>query len=343
MRYKTAGVITLVIMLVLSGCSSLSPTVPPTEELNPTTTPVPPSPPPATHTSSPPAVVLLASADADQELLDEVSSFVSVWAKDEGFRFQRLEKFSVQDVSEEDFRLVVALPPQPELDSIVQAAPDIPFLAVGFSGLAKSENLFVILPGKVDYDHHGFLAGYLAASVSPEWRVGAIGVTGSEYAEEAWEAYVLGVRYFCGLCQPDYPPYEYPLVVTLSPGASSSEWQASADVLIKKGVETFYVVPGAGDERLIQFLVDSNTRLITDGRYYSGDLQESWVASLKFDLLETMKTSWPEYVAGELEDEIRVSLKIEDVNPEILSPGRLRDAESVLKEVERGWIQTTTD
>jgi hypothetical protein len=246
-------------------------------------------------------------------------------------------------VSEEDFRLVVTLPPQPELDSIVQAGPDIPFLAVGFSGLAKSENLSVILPGQVDYDHHGFLAGYLSASVTPEWRVGAIGVTGSESAEKAWEAYVLGVRYFCGLCLPDFPPYEYPLVVTLSPGASSSEWQASANVLINKGVETFYVVPGAGDEQLIQFLVDSNTRLITDGRYYSDDLRENWVASLKFDLLETLKNSWPEFVAGELKDEIRVPLKIEDVNPEILSPGRLRDAESVLKEVEGGWIQTTAE
>lgn len=343
MRYKTAGFIILVITLVLSGCSSPSPPVPPTEEPNPPATPVPPSPPPATHTSSPPAVVLLASADADHELLDEVSSFVSVWAKEEGFRFQRLEKFSVQDVSEDDFRLVVALPPQPELDSIVQAAPDIPFLAVGFSGLAKSENLSVILPGKVDYDHHGFLAGYLSASVTPEWRVGAIGFTGSESAEKAWEAYVLGVRYFCGLCLPDFPPYEYPLVVTLSPGASTSEWQASANVLINKGVETFYIVPGAGDEQLIQFLVDSNTRLITDGRYYSDDLRESWVASLNFDLLETMKASWPEFIAGELEDEIRVPLQIEDVNPEILSPGRLRDAESVLKEVEGGWIQTTAE
>jgi len=342
-RYKTAGFITLLIMLVLSGCSSHSPTIPPTEEPNPTATSIPPSPPPATHTSSPPAVVLLASAEADQELLGDVSSFVSDWAKEEGFRYQRLEKFSVQDVSEEDFRLVVALPPQPELDSIVQAAPDIPFLAVGFSGMAKKENLSVILPGKVDYDHHGFLAGYLAALVTPEWRVGAIGVTGSEFAEKAWEAYVLGVRYFCGLCLPDFPPYEYPLVVTLSPGASSSEWQASADVLIKKGVETFYVVPGAGDEQLIQFLIDSNTRLITDGRYYSEDLQGSWVASLKFDLLETMKSSWPAFVAGELEDEIRIPLKIQDVNPEILSPGRLRDAGSVLKEVEEGWIKTTTE
>jgi hypothetical protein len=273
-------------------------------------------------------------------LIGEVRPFVSSWSEEEGFRFQRLETLSEVDFAEEAFRLVVVLPPYPDLEPLVDAAPDIPFLAVGFSDVESAKNLSVILPGRDRYDQHGFVAGYLAAMVTPEWRVGAMGVKGDEAAEQARRGFTLGVRYFCGLCLPDYPPYEYPLIVELDPDTSSSVWQASANVLINKGVETFYIVPGAGDDSLLRFLVDKDIHLIADGREFAEDFQEGWVASLEFDLVKAFKDAWPDFVSGDIGDEIPVPLSITDINPELLSPGRLWNAESILQEVEEGWIQT---
>lgn len=342
---KKHAVILFFVSLVvfLGGCSAMGPSVTPTVEVSPTPTQSTPTPLPPTSTSLPAVVVLLSSQDADPVLIGEVRPLVSSWAEEEGFRFQSLEKMSEGDFEQETFRLVVALPPQPDLGSLVDAAPDIPFLAVGFSDVESKENLTVILPGRDRYDQHGFVGGYLAAMVTPEWRVGAIGVKGDEAAEQARRAFTLGVRYFCGLCLPDYPPYEYPLIVELDPDTSSSVWQVSADVLIKKGVETFYIVPGAGDEQLLQFLAQRDIRIIADGGEYAEDLQEGWVASLEFDLVKALKDAWPDFVSGDIGHEIPVPLSITDVNPELLSPGRLRNAESILQEVEEGWIQTEAE
>ncbi|MFO8035321.1 MAG: hypothetical protein R6U57_01650 [Anaerolineales bacterium] len=342
---KKHAVLLFLISLVvwLNGCSTFVPSVTPTEGTSPTPTLTTPTPLPPTSTSLPPVVVLLASQDVDPALIGEVQPFVSSWAEEEGFRFQSLETLSEGDFEEEAFRLVVVLPPYPDLGSLVGSAPDIPFLAVGFSDVESGENLSVILPGRDRYDQHGFIGGYLAAMVTPEWRVGAIGVKGDEAAEQARRAFTLGVRYFCGMCLPDYPPYEYPLIVELDPDAGSSIWQTSADVLIKKGVETFYIVPGAGDEQLLRFLLQRDIRIIADGGEYADDLQEVWVASLEFDLVKALKDTWPDFVSGDVGGEIPVSLSITDVNPELLSPGRLRNAESILQEVEEGWIQTEAE
>lgn len=343
MRKISGILLTVGIGLFLIGCSSFEPSLTPTKGISPTPTQTTPTPLPPTSTPLPPVVALLASADADPDLVSALRPFISTWAKGEGFRFQSLEKMSAEDFDVVEFRLVVALPPQPDLGSLVEAAPGVHFLAVGFSGLDGGENLSVILPGNERYDQHGFMAGYLAAMVTPEWRVGAIGVKDDPYAEQARKAFPLGVRYFCGLCLPDHPPYEYPLIVELPPDASSAEWQTSADILTKKGVETFYIVPGAGDDALFRFLIQKDIRVIGDGSYFAEEFQEGWVASLEFDLVEAVKDYWPDFISGKVGDEIRVPLVIRDVNPDLLSKGRLRNAESILEEVEEGWIQTETE
>lgn len=335
----------LCLIMILVGCTGTGTTRAPSSPTAPTPTSLPTDTSlPPTVTPLPPVGVFLAGPEADPALVEELKPLVSEWVRKEGLRFQSLEEMSGQDFEQEQYRMVVALPPQPDLQTLVEAAPDTDFLAVGFSGLEAQDNLSVILPGQGLYDQHGFMAGYLAALITRDWRVGVIGLSENPAAQQARSAFSVGVKYFCGLCRPEHPPfYEYPLSVTLPGDATAAQWRASADVLVKQGVETIYVVPGAGDQELLAHLVDAGAQVIGDARFYTQEIADGWVASLGFDLATAFKEYWPQFTTGKVGEEIPVPLIISDVNHELLSPGRLQNARAVLELVSEGWIKTTLD
>lgn len=338
-------IITFAAITVLAGCASPgSPTTIP-DQAAPTPSAMPSStPPPPTPTSLPPVGVILASQEADRRIVNEVKPIITSWMDENGYPLQRLETLTMQSFNEGAYKYVVAVYPQPNVDVLAEAFPKTDFLAVGFSDLQPRQNLSVIPSGQAFYDQQGFIAGYIAAMITPDWRVAAVGVRDHEPAQQAREAFVLGVRYFCGLCRPEYPPYyEYPLFIELDQEASLEQWQSSANVLVNKNVETIYVVPGAGGEDLLRFLVGADVNVISEGRFYREEFREAWVASLEFDLLGTFRDYWPDFVAGDTGKVIQPPLIIEDVNQDLLSPGRLRNAESTLEQVEKGWIKTTRD
>ncbi len=296
------------------------------------------TPPPATATTLPAVGAFLAAPEADADLVGHIKPQVSAWVREEGYRFQSLQSLSMQDLESELHSVVVAVSPQPNIASLAQASPQTRFLAVGFSDLDTAHNLSVIPAGQELYDQQGFMAGYIAAMVTPDFRTAAIGISDDPAAQQAREGFIVGRKYFCGLCRPDHPPWEFPLYVELPRDANAAQWQSTADVMIKKGIETFYIVPGAGSEELVQFLVDADKLILSDGTHYREEFEDSWIASLDFDLLTSFDEYWPVFVKGDVGQEVPVPLTISAVNPENLSPGRLKNAESILQDLSQGWI-----
>ncbi|MEA2008447.1 MAG: hypothetical protein U9O54_04960, partial [Chloroflexota bacterium] len=178
--------------------------------------------PSTTATTAPlPLGILLASPDADPGLVDDLRLLASTSAEEAGLRFQVRETLSEKDFQSDDLTWVVALPPLANLADLASIAPQTKFLAVGFSNLEATDNLGVIVPGNANLGQQGFLAGYIAAMITPDWRVGVISLAEDEAAAAAREGFIAGAIYFCGLCRPEYPPFfEYPLFVELASGAS---------------------------------------------------------------------------------------------------------------------------
>lgn len=339
MSVNSSRTIPLIIILLLVGCTSSGLLESPTLTVEVTPSPEPTrTPPPDTATPLPAVGAFLAAEEADADLVEHIKPRVSAWVREEGYRFQALQSLSVQDLESESYRMVVAVSPQPDIASLAQAAPQTQFLAVGFSDLDTVPNLSVIPAGQEVSDQQGFLAGYIAAMITPDWRTAAIGVSDDPAAQQARRAFIAGRKYFCGLCRPDHPPWEFPVYVELPRDASAAQWQSSADVLIKKGIETFYIIPGAGSQELIQFLVNADKMILSSGTHYREDYKESWVASLGVDLPAAFDEYWPSFVEGDVGKEVPVSLTISDVNPDNLSPGRLKNAESILQDLAQGWI-----
>jgi hypothetical protein len=332
----------LALLLVVTSCSSPgspeTPTITPDEAPTalPTETLVP------TATAMPTVGILLAPPGSDRELVDLLQASLAQSAADTGIRFQVLPSLIVDFFASSVVRWVVALPPAENINELVVASGQTRFLTVGIQGLDSAPNLSMIAPDGSRLDHQGFVAGYIAAIITSDWRVGVISTADSSAGADARNAFLTGVEYFCGMCAPTYPPFiEYPLYVEIAASAGAAEWQAAADILLSRSVETVFVVPGAGDENLLRYLARSGVKII-GGTAHPEDISDAWVVTLDFSSSQAFLEFWPDFIAGQDGQTVDVPLSMTDINDDLLSIGRQRLVREVIADVLAGYIDLGT-
>lgn len=305
-----------------------------------------PSPLPATATASPtveqPLVILLAAPQAEATLADELQSLVSDLAQKDGLRFQIRQSLSPEDLSAA-VRLVIVLPPFEGVAELAHSAPQTQFLAIDFPGMSPAANLSLIAPLGMRPDQQGFLAGYIAAMITPEWRVGVLSTSDTVAGMAARRGFINGAIFFCGLCRQNYPPfYNYPLYAEMPSASTAAEWQAAADSLVNRYVKTAYVTPGSGDQALLRYLTEAGVNLI-GGASPPGDLRSRWVATIRPNVLPIVQTLWTDLLQGKGGVSLPVALEISDIHPDLLSPGKENLARKFLQDLIGGLVDTGVD
>jgi hypothetical protein len=274
--------------------------------------------------------------------MNELGDLLGGLASQSGFRFEVRQTLSMADVQETPPKVVVALLPDPGITSLVAAAPQTQFLAIGYSGLKPAQNLTLLNLAERP-DMKGFLAGYIAAVVTTDWRVGVVSEADSVEGKTAHQAFANGVYYFCGLCRSVYPPYPvpgYPLHVELASGAGQSEWDAVIAYFKEWQLQTVYVSSPLDIEPLLRALSQAGFNLIADQQPPAG-LQMKWVASIRSgDLKREVTDLWPKLVSGQGEAIINLPISITDANPDLFSPGRQKMVNEMLADLLGGFIDT---
>jgi len=305
-----------------------------TPEVLPTTT--------ATYTPAPSLAVLLAGPGADMDQAGVLQTLLNDTITASGLHWQVRQQLTPADLTPA-VRLVVALPPDPGLAALAAAAPETQFLAVGTPGLEPAANLSMVGALGPRPDQQGFIAGYIAAMLTPDWRVGAITISDSAEGRAARSGFLNGAVFFCGLCNQSYPPfYNYPRYVELPASASSAEWQAAANHMIDYYVETVYVAPGAGDPMMLSTLAAAGINLIGSG-VPSEAIQPNWVLSFASDPLGLVQQVLPDILAGQGGLNLPLPLELTQINPQLLTPGKQALAEQVLANLLAGYIDTGVD
>ena len=346
MKYKRCMIfaIFLIFSLLPAACSGLSsttapnltPTVPATDTAEPTPEPT------ITPTPLPPLAVLLAPEGSDTELANAWQTTLHDQVTAAGLRWQVRQRLNPEDLTS-DLQLVIALPPDPGIAALAAAAPQTQFLAVEMPGVQAGGNLTTIGASGAQPDQQGFLAGYIAAMITPEWRVGVISVSDTIEGRSARTGFLNGAVYYCGLCNPNYAPfYEYPLYIELPSTATSAEWQAVSDYMIDHYVQTIYIYPGAGDEDMLNYLAQAGIEIISSG-VPSETLRPNWVASLNTDVLELVQMLIPELLQGNGGQNLPLPIAITQVNPELLSSGKEALANTILQDLQDGYIDPGVD
>lgn len=264
-------------------------------------------------------------------------------ATSSGLLFDTVTSLPASDLGPE-VSVVVLAQDLPGLQDLVASAPFTQFVVIGGSGLQPSTNLSIIGPDGDRPDLQGFLAGYMAAVATQDWRVGALRITGDPASKAAVQGFIAGVRYFCGLCNPPFPPFGYPRAVELDSGSTLPEWQAALDSLVSNAadVQTLYLAPGSADEAVLAQI--AQTRLFLIGTQAPANFpRERWIATVLVDPVPALQAMWPELLAGNGGMVEPLLIGIADVNQSLLSPGRQMLVEALVDDLNAGYIDTGVD
>jgi hypothetical protein len=299
-----------------------------------------------TPTPLPPVGVLLVPEGADPQLAEQLQAFLPDRVSQAGMRFQVRPSLKRDDFERDDFKWIIALPPYDDLGALAASVPDARFLAVGFDDLEPAANLTVIALPEDWFVQQAFMAGYMGMVITPDWRAGMIRVNTPE-GELAAGAFKTGALFFCSspsapgqelFCRPDYAPiYQYPIIAFGEPGTAPDEWTGLGRFMLNQYVDTIFVSPEVNSDPLLRFLVQEEVAIIGSAPPLS-DIQTQWVASLEFDLFQAFQDYWPDFAAGTDATLVIVPLKITHVNPDLLSLGRQQFIETMLADLNAGFV-----
>lgn len=335
---RTKRFLLLLASILLTACGSRS-----------TLTPAPPTPTPApdptaSPTTAAPLAILVLPADMSGKDKDSYQTLVYELTQANGMRWQVLNTLTPGDLelAGPALKVVIALPPDPGLATLAAAGPGVQFLAIGIPDLPAASNLSTLGAGGFPVDQQAFLAGYIAGMISPEWKVGILSRKDTPGGDAAVTAFSNGFTYYCGSCRnPLFPQPAgiYPVIVRIPTDAKPGEYTAYADLLLRNMVKVAYVYPEIATPELLGYIAQTNMLMI--GQSLLGeDVRSHWVASIQPDIISAIKNIFPELVAGQGGKILPTPLYLADVNPDLLSEGKLRLVQEVLDGLQNGTIGT---
>lgn len=326
----------MLIFLTLSACAAptVSPTpgadVPPTQAPSPT--------PAVSPTPGTPLIILLYPTDLNEDQAQAYQKAVYDLAQGAAMRFQVRNKLEASDL-EAALKVVVALPPDPGLAQLAAVAPQTQFLAVNIPGIAAGGNLSTLGAEGLRIDQQAFMAGFIAAISTQDYRTGTITRKDDPNSEVIQQAFRAGQEFFCGLCNPYAGPFEeYPLNIEIPADAKANEYGAYADFLLRKQVDTLFIQPGLDAPELLDYLATVGAFALgtqTPARTYS-----NWVVTLQPNYAQALQGVWPQLLAGSGGQAFSAPITFTDANPDIFTPGKESLAQKTLDDLIAGFIST---
>jgi hypothetical protein len=324
----------LVLVVALSACGGGE--APGTSTPVPTDTPV--VPPTLTATAATPLAILVLPPDLDPDTSNLYQKTVYDLTQTSGLRFQVRNTLSAADL-EPGLQVVISLPPDPGLAALAAVAPQVQFLAINIPEVAAGGNISV-LGSNSQTDIAAFLAGYTAALITDDYRIGMLMPKDNPDAVRALNAYATGMKFYCGACRPFYfYPWTYPQFIEIPADEDKTHYNAFADILILQyKVGTIYLHPDI-------VTTDVETYIGTTGVYMIGTVTPEqrpagWVMTIQPDIIKAIQNAWPGLVSGQGGVTVQSPLGLSDIDPTLLSPGRQRLVEQTLNDLQAGLIST---
>ena len=331
MRFRSILLFVMIIS-VMSACGSKAP--PATSAAVPTDTLVPA--PVYSPTPTIPLAVLILPADLDADTSNQYQTTVYDLAQQAGMRFQVRNEFTAADL-EPGLQIVIAVSKDPGIAALAAAAPQVQFLAVDIPDIAPGGNISV-LGSNAQNDLAGFLAGYTAALITEDYRIGMMMPKDNADAIASLNAFANGMKFFCGTCKPLYLfSWTYPQYVEIPAEEDKANYHAWADVLmLQYKVNTIFIYPDVYTEDLVTYIGTTGVSMI--GTTKPEQRPAGWVMTIQPDLIKGIQNAWPQLVSGQGGTTFQSPIGIADVDPDLLSPGKQRDVERVLSELQAGRI-----
>jgi hypothetical protein len=287
----------------------------------------------ATQTSTPwPGTALFyASPESDPQLAAEARQILQSYASGQQLIFEELATLPVENITPQT-ELILLIGPHEGLAELAAAAPQARIIAIGAGQQVEAANLQLLtLSTKAD-EQAAFITGYIAALSTEDWRIGLIYTVESAHLAEA---FIAGMKFFCGSCKPVAPPYVvYPQIEHI---ADVQNWQPAADLLFSQFVRTVYLTPELETPAIHEYFFNRDL-LLVGSRLSDPRISEGWLASVAADSLSTLRQQLPQALAGLPLDGNASPLTLTEINPSYLSDARLRNVQQVIDDLLAGFI-----
>jgi hypothetical protein len=329
-------IIFLVCILALSACGG--------SQAAGTSTPVPTDtpiiPPTLTATPATPLAILVLPADLDPETSNLYQKTVYDLAQASGMRYQVRNSLTAADL-EPGLQIVVALPPDPGITALAAAAPQVQFLAINIPEVAAGGNISV-LGNNAQTDVAAFLAGYTAAMITDDYRIGMLMPKDNADALRALNAFATGMKYYCGTCRPVlFYSWAYPQYVEIPAEEDKTHYNAFADILILQyKVGTIYLHPDVATTDVQNYIGTTGVYMI--GTRTPEQLPAGWVMTIQPDVIKAIQNAWPGLLSGQGGITVQSPLGLGDIDVSILSEGKQRLVEQTLNDLQAGLIDIGT-
>lgn len=332
MRSRSA-IFLIVISIMLSACGAAG-------EPAATSTPIPTdtqiAPPTLTATPTIPLAVLVVPADLDPETSNLYQKTVYDLAQASGLRFQVRNTLTPADI-EPGLKVVIVLPPDPGIAALAAAEPNVQFLAINVPDITAGGNISV-LGNNSQSDISAFLAGYTAALITDDFRIGMMIPKDNADAIRSLNAFANGMKFYCGLCRPlYYYQWAFPQYIEIGADEDPANYDAYADILmLQYKVSTIYLYSDIAIPELITYIGTTGASMI--GTKTPEEQPAGWVMTIQPDVIKAIQNAWPNLISGQGGITVQSPLGVADIDPSLLSPGKQRLVEQTLSDLQAGLI-----
>ena len=284
--------------LILAGCGKKEAQADiPSYDPTPTALPI--------ATMSPDRVVLVRKPNSDPTISSQAEILLRELAGGSGLEFEIREDMINNEVSP-DMKIVVFLEKPENLGSLAAGAPSTQFVAITNEDWNPAPNVTIIRQRE---EHTAFMAGYLAAMLAPNFRVGAL--LAAEKIQFN-QAFINGVYYYCGLCAAQiYPLNTYPKTATQPAGSPATNWQTAFSEVNTSKINVLYVANEAASAELYSYLSTVDVALL-GSQSPTEEGRSRWVATLYSDGISPIRDIWNDLLAGNGGKSLNAALNITD-------------------------------
>ncbi|MDD2521911.1 MAG: hypothetical protein PHW11_03690 [Anaerolineaceae bacterium] len=268
---------------------------------------------------------------------------LTAFTQSNNLTFEKHESITAEQVTP-SVKILVTTADAAQIESMNQQLPDLKILAVDVSGLTPGLlNVHAINSEGGTAEQRAFLAGYALALTTPDYRVGVLTLGSDDLGNRTRDSFVVGVRYYCGLCKPQYPPFVsqpyYPFTAEVPNPADPNSWQTAADSLLGLGVTAIFVQPEISSPDLMTYLASRSITVIGVEGQAGLEVAGRVVGVLGSDLYTSVETAVSGLLAGEDIGASTGSLELKQVNPELMSDGKRILFERIREELLNGLIK----
>jgi len=329
----------LVLILALAACTpgvaeTEEPTTEPEIEITATEEPIVQVTP--TEPVGPPTVLLVTDDQFDQSIFSQLESLLESLTADSGMELVVSEDVTPEMITPEA-QVVIGTGANLDLNGLAANFPDVKFLAIGDPAANVADNLSLIGDPETDLRQKAFMAGYLSALISSDFKIAALMPADAPAQDVLGESFVGGGRYYCGICQPLYPPYNaFPQWHGLSSEDVEEGFRPTLNNLFNIGVDVAFIHGDLAKPELLAYMEELGIKVIGDR---SPDvIRNNWVGTVTMDPVPVLQDLWPGLIAGNPGVRTSASIRLADTELGLISDARMRFFDQTAEELQSGMI-----